>query len=402
MLSALSVAFLFVLTLTTLASVSAERLRLGEGATLLYQGARISSGISGEQTFNTTVKVQTLNQTALIFQSSSADANSSLRAVVTVEYQDGVPTYADEITALIYLPPECVAQSLQGNLKWTTQITSKTVATVTNATSQTLNYTTPLGSFRSFNITLTLTGLDSGTLTFIYDVNSGILIYERWTPTYGDIITLSLSTMTNAPETQQTILDYLLPAITLALPVAILLHQTGKAFQRVRMKRSRNKQQSKNVAIKNGFPKKLFSALLVGATLNMASVFLPWSQFLGSQTYLPMSLPSALSESPGPFASTQTYATISLIAYTTAILAWISIAAHIYTKKKLTPQLVTITSSILAFTSATILFQAQWTPSWGPLIMITGGILTITATAATHIRHKTSKEEKESEDTFVS
>jgi hypothetical protein len=379
-----------------------ERLRPGEGATLLYEGARISSGVGGETTFNTTIKIQALNETELIFKSNSASANSSQTAQVTVEYQDGVPTYADEITALIYLPPECLTQSLQGNLKWTTQITYKTYTfTVTNSTSQTLNYTTPLGSFQSLNITLALTGEDSGTLTFIYDVNSGTLLYERWTPIEGDIIVLQLSAMTNAPETQQTIFDYILPAVTLALPVAILLHQTGKAFQRAHTKRTRNKHQSKNAAIKSGFPKKPFYALLAGATLNLASIFLPWSQFQGLQTYLPMSLPSALTESPGPFASTQTYTTISLIAYATAILAWISIGIHVYTKKEPTPQLAAIISGILAFASAAILLQARWTPSFGPLIMTIGGILTITAIVVAQVRHKTNKEERVSEDTLT-
>jgi hypothetical protein len=407
LLRALSIALVLFLILTTLASVSVrarEGLRFGEGATLLYEGARMNAGTGAAQTFDTEVDIQTLNETKLVFQSSSQEENSSLPTVVTVEYQAGVPTYTDEITALIYLPPECIAQSLLGNLKWTTQVTSETVPTatkVTNATSQSLNFTAPLGSFQSLNLTLTLTGLDTGTLTFIYDINSGTLLYERWTPIEGDVVVLALSTMTSAPEPQPSILDYIMPAVTLALPVAILIHQTSKALQRIRAKRSRYKPISRNVEVESEFPKKPFYALLAGATLNLASVFMPWSQFEGSQTYLSLSLPSLLAESQGPFASTTTYATISLVAYAAAILAWISIATHVYTKKKLALQLITIASGILAFTSAAILFQTQWTLSIGPFVMITGGILAIVTTAATHRKHKTVQEEQESEDTFT-
>ena len=390
MLNPLSIELSFILIILMLTPAYASQLGLNEGSTLFYKCARISSGISGYQTWDDSLKILTLNETALIFQSSSTSSK------VTAKYQDGTPTYIDYLTALIYLPPECLAESLLGNLNWTTHINTHTLATVTEKTSQTLNFTVQAGTFQSLNLTLTLTGLDSGTLAFIYDVNSGILIYEQWSPIYGDIITLSLMTVTNAPGTQETILDLILPTAAIATPVATLVHQTRKAFQ----KRRRREQQPKNAAVKSGFSKKPFYAILAGAMLNLASVFLPWSQFSGSQIYLPLSLPSALTESSGQFTLTSTFAAISLTAHATAILAWASIAMHLYTTKKVTPELVTITSSILAFASAAIFIQTGWTSSWGLLIMVTGGILTIAGTAAANIKIEiTTEEQKESEDT---
>lgn len=103
MLDPLLAGFLLILTVGTLTSAYANQLRIGEGATLFYKGARISSGISGQQ-LDAAIKILTLNQTALIFQSSSTSTNSSIMSEMTVKYQDGIPTYADYITAMFYLP----------------------------------------------------------------------------------------------------------------------------------------------------------------------------------------------------------------------------------------------------------------------------------------------------------
>lgn len=398
MLDPLLAGFLLILTVGTLTSAYANQLRIGEGATLFYKGARISSGISGQQTFDAAIKILTLNQTALIFQSSSTSTNSSIMSEMTVKYQDGIPTYADYITAMFYLPPECMAQSLLGNLEWTTQINTNTLATVTNETWQTLNFTTEAGTFQSINITLTLKGLEYGTLTLIYNESPGVLIYEQWTPTSADIVILSLIGITNAPGTQQTLLNLILPTLTLATPITAATHQTYKKFK----KRNQKNEQIKETMIETSFPKKAFYIILAGASLNLASVFLPWSQFAGSQIYLPLSLPSALTGSSEPLASTSTFATISLIAHATAILVWVSIVIHLYTTKKATPQLATIASSILAFASVAIFIQTGWTSSWGLLIMVIGGILTITGTVAANIKIEiTAEEPEESEDTSL-
>lgn len=358
-----------------------------------------TSGQGGYDTWDTSNKIMNFDQHTLVFQSISSSALSSMSSRVTILYQSGIPTYADYLTALIYLPPECISQSLQGNLNWTKQISTRTVASVAEGTSQILNFTVQAGTFQSVNITLALTGLEFGTLAFIYDVASGVLVFEQWVPSYGDIIVLSLMATTNSPEIQQTIFSLILPAAALVIPAATATHQTRRLLK----KRSHtHKEQTEKATLKSGFPGKPFYAILVGASLNLASVFLPWSQFAGSQMYLPLSLPSALTESLGPFASASSFAAVSLVAHVAAVLAWVSIAMHLYATKKLAPQLVTVASGSLALASAAIFIQTGWASSWGLLTTVIGAILTIGATAAANIKIEiTTEEQEESEDTSI-
>jgi len=357
----------------------ASQLRLVEGATLFYKGARISSGIRGYETFDASIKILTINQTTLVFQSNSTSIDSDISSRVTVKYQGGIPTYADYLTGLVYLPPKCIAQSLHGDLEWTTQINIlKQTTTVVNKTGQILNFTVEAGTFQSINITLLLTGLDYGTLTLIYDVNSGILIHEEWTPSYGDIIILRLTMTTYAPAIQQTIINLILPAAALATPMATGIHQTHRTLYKRSHKRE---QQTKEATAKIAFPKKPFYIILAGALLNLASVFLPWGQFAGSQIYLPLSLPSALTASTSSSVSTATFFKIGLIAHATAILAWLAVAMHMYTNKRLMSRLVAIASGILAFASVLIFAQTGLTPSWALPIALVGGTFLIVGTA---------------------
>jgi hypothetical protein len=117
-----------------------------------------SSGQGSYETSDNLFRILTLNQTALVLQIDSSSAASNVSSEVTAIYQSGIPTYIDSLTALIYLPPECIIQGLQGNLEWTKQIGTRTPANVTEETSQTLNFTVQAGTFQSINITLALTG----------------------------------------------------------------------------------------------------------------------------------------------------------------------------------------------------------------------------------------------------
>lgn len=372
----------------------ASQLRLVEGATLFYKGFKISTGIGGSQTWDASVKILTLNETTLVFQSEAEEVSSR----VTVKYQEGIPTYVDYLTALIYLPPECLAESMKGNLEWTTTVNTRTLATVTNKTWQTRSFEVGAGVFQTINITLTLAGMDSGTLTFIYDVDSGILVYEQWVPSYGDIVILSLMAATYAPGPQQTILNLILPATALATPAAIAIRQTRKTLK----KRSpKSEQPLKDAFLRSGFPEKPFYITLAGALLILTSVFLPWSQFAGLQMHLPLSLPLALGGSAGPFASAPVSTTISLMAHSAAILVWLSIAMHLYTSKKLAPQLATIASSLLAFASAITFVQSGWTPSWGVPITAIGGILSILGVTTTNIKIEIVTEDAEEPEEHI-
>lgn len=370
----------------------------GEGVTLFYRGARMStSGQGSIDSWDTLTKILNFNETTLVFQSDSASPTSTMNSTVTVMYQDGAPIYVDYLTALIYLPPDCIIQSLQGNLEWTKQIATRTLTNVTVETAQALNFTVPAGTFQSVNITMALTEPEYGAIAFIYDVASGILIYEQWVPNYGDIIVLSLKAATYGRAMQQTIFSLILPAITLIIPAAIVILQTQRLLKRRSHAREKRLERA---SLKSGFPKRPFCVILLGASLNLASVFLPWSQFSRQQIFLPLSLPSAFAEPIGPFMSEPSFATVSLIAHATAILAWISIAMHLYTTKGIVAQLLTIASSILAIASSVIFIQTGWTSSWGLPATVIGAILAIAATAAANMKIEiTSEEQEESEDT---
>jgi hypothetical protein len=86
--------------------------------------------------------------------------------------------------------------------------------------------------------------------------------------------------------------------------------------------------------------------------------------------------------------------TISLTAHIATILAWIAIAASLYTKMKRTPQIIALISSILAFTSAATLIQSGLKPSWGAPIITISGILTILGLTATNVKITIEKKEE--------
>jgi hypothetical protein len=378
--------------------VYASQPKLGEGVTLFYRCARSSSWEATYETWNTSVKVLAFNQTTLVFQSNTT-AITSTSAVVNIKYSNGIPEYVDYLTALVYLPSECMAQNLQGHLNWTTQVRTRTPAIVTDWTLQSLNFTVEAGNFQSINITLTLVGMDSGALTLIYDVSSGIMIYEQWVPMvgsqiYGDIIILSLTAVTSRPETRQTIINLILAMAVFATPAVLFSHEVRKRLQR----RHRGKGlEPSDIRVKNSFPREPFYAIVAGGLLTLASIMLPWSQLAGSQIFLPLSLSSALAESTELFASTSTLLATSLIVHASAIMAWVSIAMHVYTSNRVAPQIMTIASGALAFASVIIFTQTDLAVSWGVPALVVASALALVGTAVANI--KTEKKIKKNSQT---
>jgi hypothetical protein len=355
--------------------VCAGQLRLVEGGTLSYRYARVgSSWQPAYESLNASIEILTLNETTLTFRSNTT-AITSTSTVTSIEYSNGIPDYADYLTALIFLPSECMAQSLQGRLNWTKQVRTRTLATVTDWTLQNLNFTVEAGSFQSINITLTLVGMDAGALTLIYDVASGIMIYEQWIPIvggqiYGDIIILSLTAITSRPETPQTIVSLILGTAIFATPAIMFLHETRRKLQR---RQHARKLEPSSIRVKDSFPRKPFYVIVGGGVLSLASILLPWSQLAGSQVHLPLSISSALVDSTPFSASTSTFLATSLIVHASAIMAWVSIAMHIYSSSRFAPQVITVGSSALAFASAIIFTQTGWTVSWGvPVVVLAG------------------------------
>ncbi len=367
----------FILCLSSLSSVCASGLGLGEGATLIYAVTRVgTSGQGSYTTWNSSITILDINQTSLVFLSNSTFEDSSINSTITISYKDGIPAHADYLTALFYLPPECIAQSQRGNLEWTTQMSTRTQADVTNGTSQALNFTVPAGNFQSINITLTLTGMDYGTLMFIYDLASGILLFEEWVPSYGDIFTLSLTSETVASEAGSILLDLVLPTAVLAIPVVMGIDKASKKLRR--------RGHGHDVQPDGGGPKedlrRVFYITLAGALIGLASVLLPWGQLLGIQMYLPLSLPLVFTDSTALL--TPIMLTVSLAAHAAAVLAWASLAVIVYTKRRLAPRLVAVASGVLAFFAASLFIGAGWILSWGSLTIVVAGIFVIAGAVA--------------------
>jgi hypothetical protein len=66
-----------------------------------------------------------------------------------------------------------------------------------------------------------------------------------------------------------------------------------------------------------------------------------------------------------------------------AMVAWISIAIHVYTHKRVAAQAVTIASSALSFMSAIVFLQTGLTVSFGlPVTLLSGVLLLVGTTIA--------------------
>jgi hypothetical protein len=373
-----------VLTAFLIFPVHADTFRMMEGDALQYKYERISSTGEG-QTGNVTFTIASLNQTAVTLQ---VNATSGVQAgALRIRYSNGIPVYAERLEALVYLPPECVAESLRGKLDWAANLQSGTLATVTNETSRTQGLTVTAGSFQTLNLTLSLVGWEYGTLTLIYSVDSGVLVYEQWIPSpYGDIIIQELTALTYPLTTKQTLLDFVLPTATLILPAAIAVGEARKALHK-------RKAQKRGTSSENGKPanhrRTSLYIGLTGALLMLTSVSLPWSQPMGSQVYLPSSLPTLIARSALLSLSTSDFLITSLVAHSTAILAWLSVVVKIYTERKPTAQLIAVASALTAFASTAILIQAGWSLSWGSLIIIAGGVLMLTSVLAMRRKNNT-------------
>lgn len=340
--------------------VHADTFRMMEGDALQYKYERVSSTGAG-QTGNVTFTIVSLNQTAVTLQ---VNATSSVKVgPLHIRYNNGIPVYAERLENLVYLPPECVAESLRGKLDWAANLQSDTLATVANKTSRTQGFTVTAGSFQTLNLTLNLVGWEYGTLTLIYSVDSGVLVYEQWIPSpYGDIIIQELTALTYPFTTKQTLLDFVLPTATLILPAATAVGEARKALhKRKARKRGTSSEKRKPANLRRT---SLYIGL-TGALLMLTSVSLPWSQPMGSQVYLPSSLPTLIARSALLSLSTSDFLIISLLAHFAAVLAWLRVAVEIYTERKPTAQLIAVVSALTAFASTVILIQAGWSLSWG-------------------------------------
>ncbi|MGA2309107.1 MAG: hypothetical protein ABSG57_06115 [Candidatus Bathyarchaeia archaeon] len=372
------VAISLLLALCLVLPVYANAFRMMEGDVLQYEYERVGS-TGGGQTGNVTFTVTSLNQTMVTLQVNGTSGPEE--GPLHIKYDGGIPVYADLLEALVYLPSECLARSLQGKLDWIMHLEFGTLATVANETSQTQSFTVAAGSFKTINLTLSLVGWEYGTLDLIYSVDSGILVYESWVPSpYGDMIVQELTSLTYPFSAKRTLLDIALPTATLVLPAGTAIDGTRRALHKLRLRKHRASM--RNEQSQNSPQKTSFYMSLTGALLILASVLLPWSQLMESQVYLPSSLPVLLGASSLFSISTFTFVMTSLLAHATAILVWLGIVLEIYAKRKPVLQLVIVASALVGFASALVLVQAGWSLSWGSLIVIAGGVLVLVSAFA--------------------
>jgi hypothetical protein len=276
---------------------------------------------------------------------------------------------------------------VQGNLEWVDHVETRAQQNVTNKTSEILYYTVGAGTFQCVNLTFSLAGpWDSGNLTLLYDVNSGIMVYAQWIPEYGDVIVQYLASAEHVQATLQealvTGLSLVLSSVALATPVALVAHQTRKSL---RSRRNPIPEVQANSVVRSGFPKKAFIIAVMGASLNLASILLPWGQTGNSPTYLPLSLPPLLTQSAWRLPSNFNFTLISIAIYAAAIVSWLAIALHLYKARKLTPQIAALASSVVAFASVAFFVLSGWTYSWGLWVAVAGSALTLASLAAANV-----------------
>jgi hypothetical protein len=389
------IVFALILSSSLVSIVYSSQLQMEPGQVLHYKYARMSASDQSQQRGDVSYQILTFNQETLSFQ-----INAETLFNYTISYENDFPVFIDRLEALVYLPSESLSQSVQGNLDWVDHVETRAQQNVANKTSEILHYTVEAGTFQCVNVTLSLAGpWDSGNLTLLYDVNSGILVYEHWIPEYGDVIVQYLASAEHvqAPlqETLVTVLSLILASVALATPVALAVHQTRKSL---RSRRNPSPEAQANSVVRSGFSKKAFIIAVMGASLNLASVLLPWSQTRNSPTYLPLSLPPLLTPSAWVLPSNLTFTLISIATYAAAIVSWLAIALHLYKARKLTPQIAALASSVVAFASVAFFVLSGWMYSWGLWVAIAGSALTLVSLAAAKVHFTIKMEPEEPEE----
>jgi hypothetical protein len=361
----------------SVSSAYATTLGIQQGSVFTYAYGRMSTFDQSYNKGNVTYHVLTFNQQEL--QVEISDSN------YTFHYQNGFPIQADRLEALFYLPPEAIRQSTNGNLEWTRHFNTTNMG-IANATSQTLNYTTQAtsaGTFNCLNLTLAVTGMDSGDLSFLFDVNSGILIYEQYIPSYGDIIIQELtSAQSNQPQQSTLLLNAAVSAATLSLPVAIAVIQIRRKTQKPKLTPQNQAATAEpNARVRRSLRQQLM--ILAGAALSLVAVFIPWGQPGNSQAYLLISLPSLFSSSQVLPPSADTFFAVSFLANAAAIAAWACLALYMFSSKPKVAGIAAVTSAALTVAAAIVFIPAYSAASYGVMVLLIGaGILLISLLAA--------------------
>lgn len=358
---------------------SCQVVAIQEGRTISYSYVRTFSSDGTIQVGDADYIIESFNETSLGFTIIGRTTVNAL-----INYENGFPVYASMIEALIYLPPQAIQASQQGNIAWVDNIEANLMVGLNDKSVESLNFETGTGSYNSVNITLSFTG---GTLSMIYDVGTGALLYQEFRYPTGDIVTQSMTSInyTSWLLSSASYLSLIMPILTLAsiVTVALMYVKRGK--------------KTKLGGPKDTSSKNAIVFTTIAAVLAVVAVFVPWSQTQGNFDYLPYSLPTYFTYTIFTPAPALNFLLASVTAHLAAIITWVSVGLILLSSKKTLSRLTSVVSVILAIASAALfLLTGQSIHVGMPLVLASVALLALSLVTSAKIITITVEPEKPS------
>lgn len=351
--------------------VSAQVIGIQEGTTISYNYIRTFAGNDTIQMGDALYHIQKFNETSLQFK---VTAQSTVNCSIT--YQNGYPIYTNYIEALIYLPPQAIQASQQGNINWINQIDAPLMIGLQNKTVENLNLKTGTGTYNTVNITMYFT---AGSLNMIYDVNSGGLIYQEFRYVQGNSISQTMNSVEFNSELLNNTAYY-----SLFLPIFTLIPMLAVIVLFLKNRNKTDKHAGKEP--REGVPKNSLIIVVLTAFLSFVAVFIPWSQIQGSLIYLPYSLPTFFTYSLLSPAPAFTFTLTSVMAHLAAITVWVAVGFYLLSDKKMISQLTSVISVVFSFVSVGLFLQTGLSIYAGlPLVAVAAILLIINLILAAKI-----------------
>ncbi len=355
---------------------SCQVIGIQEGASISYTYVRTNSADGTIQTGDALFNIKDFSETSLEFTIAGKSTVTCL-----INYQNGYPIYASMIEALIYLPPQAIQASQEGNIAWVDNIEANLMVGLNEKSVKSLNFETGTGTYNSVNLTLSFTG---GTLTMIYDVNTGALLYEEFRYPTGEIVTQSMTSINHSSWLLSSAgyQSLILPILTL---VSIIITVLMCVLRR----------KPKSAGAKDTSSKNVLAFTLVAAVLAAVAVFVPWSQTQGVFDYLPYSLPTYFTYNIFTPAPALNFLLASVTAHLAAITTWLSVGLILLSSKKNLPRLTSLVSVILAIASAALFLLTGLSIHVGmPLVLASVALLALSLVVSAKIITITVEPEK--------
>lgn len=362
---------ILVLSSFFVTQVSGQVIGIQEGTTISYNYLRTFAGNDTIQMGDALYTINKFNDTSLQF---TVTAKSTVNC--SIIYQNGYPIYASYIEALIYLPPQAIQASQQGNVNWIDQIDASLMVGLQNKTVQNLELKTGSGTYNTVNVTMYFT---AGSLSMIYDVNSGGLIYQEFRYVEGNIVSQTMNSVeyNNQLLTNTAYFSLFLPILTL-VPMLVVI------FLFLKNRHKTGKHAGKDT--QEGAPRNSLIIAALAAFLSFVAVFVPWSQVSGALIYLPYSLPTFFTFSLLSPAPAFTFVLTSIMAHLVAITAWVAVGFCLLSNKKRFSQLTFLISAVFGFISIGLFLQTGFSIYAGlPLVAVAAVLVIISLILAAKI-----------------